>query len=79
MYTAELKIPWNEKQAVKESRVYAAMSALGLETCKNTIIGSSLRRGLSGGQLKRTNIAMSLLSSPLVLFLDEPTSGMYAL
>ena len=30
----------------------------------------------AGGQCKRTNIGIALVSDPRVLFLDEPTSGL---
>jgi len=39
-------------------------------------IGNEKERGVSGGERKRTAIAMELIVSPGVLFLDEPTSGL---
>lgn len=48
---------------------------MGLEHCKKTVIGSALRRGISGGERKRVAVGMELLTRPQLLFLDEPTSG----
>lgn len=50
---------------------------LNLRKCAATVVGSpGLVRGISGGERKRTNVALSLIGSPSLLLLDEPTSGL---
>ncbi|KAG7363545.1 multidrug ABC transporter ATPase [Nitzschia inconspicua] len=75
-YTAELKLPSSISAVDRESRVNEVIRMLDLESCRKTVIGSTLQRGISGGQSKRVNIGLALLQRPPILFLDEPTSGL---
>eukprot|EP00884_Botryococcus_braunii_P014587 jgi/Botrbrau1/23129/Bobra.0243s0059.1 len=76
LYTAELKNPTSMTLEGKRARVEEVISELGLASCGDVIIGSDMQRGISGGQAKRANIGLALVSNPRVLFLDEPTSGL---
>jgi ABC-type multidrug transport system ATPase subunit len=40
------------------------------------MIGGWLRRGISGGERKRTSIGYELITNPSLLLMDEPTSGL---
>lgn len=75
LYTAELKRPMSEPLASKEAAVDELLRKLALESCAGVRIGSRESKGISGGQAKRTNIGIALVTNPRVLFLDEPTSG----
>jgi len=71
-----LKLP-SKSVSLKEKfkRVNELIKEFGLTKARNTIIGGPFRRGVSGGERKRTNIANEMVMNPSLLFLDEPTSG----
>merc|ERR1712232_231489 len=75
-YTAELKLSARTTSEEREARVLEVIRMLNLESCRKTVIGSPLCRGISGGQAKRVNIGLALITRPPILFLDEPTSGL---
>mmetsp|Transcript_34042 Transcript_34042/g.89367 ORF Transcript_34042/g.89367 Transcript_34042/m.89367 type:complete len:691 (-) Transcript_34042:156-2228(-) len=78
VYTALLRLPRNISHEDKLLRANEVLEQLGLQDCANTRIGSEGRRGISGGERKRTSIGIELITNPRVLFMDEPTSGLDA-
>ena len=57
-------------------RVDELIARFGLQTQAKTIVGTPIKKGLSGGQKKRLGVASRLVTDPKILFLDEPTSGL---
>ena len=70
-YAARLRFPVDVTPADRSARVVEVMDELGLTQHADTRIQS-----LSGGQRKRTSVALELLTRPALLLLDEPTSGL---
>lgn len=60
----------------REVRVNELISMLGLEKCRDVRIGSATVRGISGGEKKRVGLGLGLVSSPRIVLLDEPTTGL---
>jgi ABC transport system ATP-binding/permease protein len=70
-FSGELRFPADTTATERDVRVDEVMGELGLTKHANTRADR-----LSGGQLKRVNVAQELLTKPSLLFLDEPTSGL---
>ena len=75
LFSANVRLPTNLTSQEKSTIVDDVIAQLGLEKCANATVGTDFKRGISGGERKRTNIGMELVLSPDVLFLDEPTTG----
>lgn len=74
-YRALLRLPYTEHPKIP-SIIAILLRQTGLTDCAETPIGSSTKKGISGGEKRRVSIAIQLLSRPKILFLDEPTSGL---
>uniref|UniRef100_A0A669ETX9 ATP-binding cassette, sub-family G (WHITE), member 2b n=1 Tax=Oreochromis niloticus TaxID=8128 RepID=A0A669ETX9_ORENI len=77
LFSANLRLnPKDHSTADKHQQVNTIIDDLGLTDCANTKIGTEFLRGVSGGERKRCSIGMELITSPSLLFLDEPTTGL---
>ncbi|MCH2109952.1 MAG: ATP-binding cassette domain-containing protein [Polyangiaceae bacterium] len=77
-YSARLRLPADFSPEEVNGRIDQTLEALGLVALQHLQIGKPEAKVLSGGQRKRVNIALELVTDPAMLFLDEPTSGLAA-
>lgn len=77
-YSAKFRLPPDYSTEEINRRVETTLAQLGLENVAHLEIGRPEKKILSGGQRKRVNIAMELVTDPVIMFLDEPTSGLAA-
>ncbi len=60
-----------EDNEIIEITIKRVITQLGLNFCIDRLLTQ-----ISGGELRRTSVAVELVSNPSILFLDEPTSGL---
>ncbi|XP_054028621.1 broad substrate specificity ATP-binding cassette transporter ABCG2 isoform X2 [Dryobates pubescens] len=77
-FSAALRLPKSVREKEKNERVNQIIRELGLSKVADSKVGTQFTRGVSGGERKRTNIGMELITDPAILFLDEPTTGLDA-
>ncbi|KAI4183490.1 MAG: hypothetical protein LQ348_004682 [Seirophora lacunosa] len=75
-FAARLSLPSSVTKEERVARVEELLSSFGLREQANTLVGTPIRKGISGGQKRRLSIASLLITGPNILFLDEPTSGL---
>ena len=78
LYSALLRLPRDMSLEAKKLRTLETMHELGILGIRDSRIGSSGHRSISGGEKRRVSIACELVTSPSILLLDEPTSGLDA-
>ena len=62
----------------RRARADGILETMGLQSCRHKRVGNEYIKGLSGGQRRRLSLAVAFMKNPLVVFLDEVTSGLDA-
>lgn len=75
-FSARLSLASSVTKRERLARVDDLLKAFGLTDQAHTLIGTPLRKGISGGQKRRASVAAQIITEPKILFLDEPTSGL---
>jgi ABC-type multidrug transport system ATPase subunit/ABC-type multidrug transport system permease subunit len=57
-------------------RLESKLVELGLSERRDSVVGSPVKKTLSGGERKRLNIGLDMIGSADVYLFDEPTSGL---
>ncbi len=57
-------------------RIDGKLTELGLSERRQNVVGTAIKKTLSGGERKRLNIGLDMVSGADVFLFDEPTSGL---
>ena len=67
-YAGKLRLPHFTETQLR-SKINQVLEELNIAHIRSNLVSN-----ISGGQRKRVSIAVEILTDPLILFLDEPTS-----
>ncbi len=74
-FAAAIRSPylsWRERHR----RIDGKLAELGLNERRDSVVGATHKKTLSGGERKRLNIGLDMISSADIYLFDEPTSGL---
>ncbi|QCE05485.1 ATP-binding cassette [Vigna unguiculata] len=75
-FSALCRLPADLPKPEKVLIVERVIEFLGLQSVRNSLVGTVEKRGISGGQRKRVNVGLEMVMEPSLMILDEPTSGL---
>uniref|UniRef100_A0ACD6AAX2 Uncharacterized protein n=1 Tax=Avena sativa TaxID=4498 RepID=A0ACD6AAX2_AVESA len=77
-FSAWLRLPSDIESRQRDMFIDEVMGLVELTSLKNAMVGLPGATGLSAEQRKRLTIAVELVASPSIIFMDEPTTGLDA-
>jgi ABC-type multidrug transport system ATPase subunit len=76
-FVAKLTRPelnWEQRRQLAREMIHS----LRLTSSQDTYMGSAVIKGVSSGEKKRSSVGLELMPERIILFLDEPTTGLDA-
>lgn len=77
-FAAQLRLSHSVSEEQREKEISDLIDGLGLTHVADNVIGTVLRRGLSGGEKRRVSVGVELAARPTVICLDGSTDGLDA-
>jgi len=74
-FAAAIRSPYLS-QRERARRVDGKLAELGLNERRDSVVGATHKKTLSGGERKRLNIGLDMIGSADIYLFDEPTSGL---
>jgi len=74
-FAAAIRSPYLSRRE-RARRVDGKLAELGLNERRDSVVGATHKKTLSGGERKRLNIGLDMIGSADIYLFDEPTSGL---